>query len=86
MSHSSKFHDCDPTAYESAILFICDVLHPLDRLSVEGLLNGDVGHGCRGRPAVPVLFSGREPDHIAWADFLDGAALSLRPPDARGDD
>jgi hypothetical protein len=26
----------------SAILFICDVLHPLDRLAVESLLNGDV--------------------------------------------
>src|SRR2546429_7393065 len=70
----------------SAILFIGGVLHPLDRLAVESFLNGNVGHGCRGRRAVPVLFSGREPDHVAWADFLDATALSLHPADPRRDD
>src|SRR5580704_10764468 len=48
--------------------------------------NGDVGHG-RGRcGAVPMLFAGRKPDHIAWPNFFPLAAPSLRPPAPRCDD
>ena len=35
---------------------------------------------------MPVLLAGREPDHIAGADFLDRSALALRPAAAGGDD
>ena len=37
-------------------------------------LDGDMCHGGGGRGAVPVLLAGREPDHVARADFLDRAA------------
>ena len=57
-----------------------DVLHPVDRLAVEGLLDGDMGHGGRWRGAVPVLLARREPDDVAWTDFLDRPAVSLDRP------
>src|SRR5690348_1078291 len=42
---------------------------------------------CGGwRGAVPMLLVGREPDDIAWADFLDRAAFALDPAAAGGDD
>src|SRR3954453_21508599 len=68
-----------------AILFVADVLHPLDRRAVERFLDGDMRHGCRGGRAVPMLFAWLKPDHVARADFIDGTALPLHPADARGD-
>ena len=35
--------------------------------------------------SMPVLFAGSEPHDITRPDFLDGAALALRPAAARGD-
>ena len=43
-------------------------------------------HGGRRRGAVPVLLAGRKPDDVAGPDFLDRAALALRPAAAGGDD
>jgi hypothetical protein len=63
-----------------------EVLREDDGLAVERFLDGDVRHGCRGNGAVPVLFAGREPDHVAWADFLDGTALPPCPAGAGCDD
>src|ERR1700735_3659084 len=48
-------------------------------LAVERFLPGDVHHH-RGRPgAVPMLFAGRNPDHVAGADFAHLAAPGLHP-------
>src|SRR3954469_20117584 len=47
------------------VLLVGDVLHPLDHLAVEPLLDGDVGHRRGGRRPVPVLLARREPDHVA---------------------
>src|SRR5205814_1977961 len=60
-----------------AVLFVSDVLHPLDHLAVELLLDCDVGHGRGRRGTVPVLFARRKPDHVPRPDFLDRAAPPL---------
>ena len=61
------------------VLPVTDLFHPIDNLAVELFLNGDVRHGRRRRGAVPVLFAGREPDHITRPDLLDRAAFALGP-------
>src|SRR2546430_17244856 len=39
-----------------AVLFVADLLHPVNRLAVETLLNGDVCHGGGGWRASPAFF------------------------------
>src|SRR6202023_1483381 len=68
------------------ILFVADLLHPVDEFSVQRLLNGDMRHRRCRRRAMPVLLTRREPDHIAGADLLDRTAPALRPPEAGYDD
>jgi len=70
----------------SAILFVADLLHPLDDLAIERFLNRDVCHRGRRRRAVPMLLVRRKPDHIARPNFLNRAAPTLRPSKSRGDD
>jgi hypothetical protein len=41
-----------------AVLFIADVLHPIDDLAVERFLNSDMRHRGRRRGAVPVFSPG----------------------------
>src|SRR5436190_2930248 len=68
------------------VLFVADLLHPVDRLAVELLLNRDVRHRrCRRRP-MPVLFASREPDDVAGTNLLDGTAPSLRASTTRRHD
>src|SRR4051794_1744084 len=62
------------------------MLHPVNDLAVELLLDGDVCHARGRRGSVPVLFAGRKPDHIAGTNLLDRAAFALRPATARCDD
>jgi len=69
-----------------AVLFVADVLHPIYDLASKTFLNGDMRHRRRRRCAMPMLLAGRKPDHVAWPDFLNRAAPSLRPSDARRDD
>ena len=66
-----------------AVLLVCNLLHPVDDLAVVLLLDGNVRHGRGGRRAVPMLFSRREPDHIAGVDLFDWSALAPRPAAAR---
>jgi len=61
------------------VLFVADFFHPIDRFAVQRFLNRDMSHRGRRRSAMPMLFTGRKPDHIAWPDFLDRAASALRP-------
>src|SRR5208337_2412517 len=77
----------DCVAWRSTpVLFVADLLHPVDGLAVERLLNGDVGH-CGGRGgAVPVLLARRNPDDVARPDLFDGTAPALRPSEAECDD
>src|SRR6516162_3459384 len=59
------------------VLRVGHVLHPLDVLAVERLLQGDVSHRCGRARAVPVLLARRDPHRVAGADFVDGAAPGL---------
>ena len=68
------------------VLIVADLFEPVDGFAVELFLDGDVGHGGVGSGAVPMFFAGREPDHVAGADFFDGAAPVLGPAAAGGDD
>src|SRR5215204_3281852 len=73
-------------ALESRVLVVTDLLHPLDDLAVQRLLDGDMGHRRRCLGAVPVLLAGCRPDHVAWADLLDRTAPALHPAATRRDD
>jgi hypothetical protein len=71
-----------PSGISSAVLLVADLLHPLDILSVEIFLNGDVRHARRGRRSMPVFLTGRDPHHIAVADFLCWTTPLLNPTGA----
>ncbi len=68
------------------VLFVADLLHPVNHFAVERFLNGDVRHGRGGRGAMPMLFARREPDHVAGPNLLDRAAPTLRSPAASRND
>src|SRR5271168_1440095 len=68
------------------VLFVRDFFHPVDRRAVELFSNGKVTHGRRCRGAVPMLFPGREPNHITRSDFFDWATLALDPAKACHDE
>src|ERR1019366_5544189 len=70
----------------SLVLVVADFFHPVDRLPIEPLLNGEVRHGGRWRSAVPMFLAGRERDHVAGPNLLDRAAQALRASAARGHD
>ena len=68
------------------VLFITDLLHPIDDFAIKLFLDGEVGHGGGGGCAVPMFFAGRKPDDVAGLDVLDGAAPALGEAGAGGDD
>src|ERR1700683_698631 len=68
------------------VLFVADLFHPVDNLTVLLFLNGDVRHGRGGRGPMPVLLARREPDHVTRPDLLDGSAPTLGPAAASRDD
>src|SRR4051812_13601370 len=51
-------------ALSSAILVVADLLHPVDILAVDSLLDGDVRHARGGRSTVPVFHARPDPDDI----------------------
>ena len=57
------------------------MLHPGDVAAVGRFLHGNVSHGVGRRSAMPVLFTGRNPDDIAGANFPDRSAFGLHPSD-----
>src|SRR3989442_5035119 len=62
-----------------SVLFVADFFHPVDGLTVEPFLNGDVRHrrGCRS--AVPMLLTRRKPDHVPRPNLIDWASPALCP-------
>src|SRR5437667_9960995 len=68
------------------VLLVGDLLHPVDNLAVELLLDGDMRHGRGGRCAMPMLLARRAPDDVARSDHADGPAPALDQPAARRDD
>ena len=67
------------------VLIVIHLFHPIDRLAVELLLNGDMGHCLGGRRSMPMLLTGPEPDHIAWTDLFDLPSPTLHPAETGGD-
>src|ERR1700728_4011275 len=74
------------TSRAGEVFLVGDMLHPLDDLAVECLLDRDVGHPRSGRRPMPVPAIRRTPDHIARANLEDRPTLALRPSTAGGDD
>jgi hypothetical protein len=68
------------------ILLLAHLLHPVHHLAIFLFLNGDVRHGCGWACAVPVFFSGGEPDDVSGAYLFNGAAFALAPSAAGCDD
>jgi hypothetical protein len=64
---------------QEGILLLADLFHPVSRLAVERLIDGNVRHRRGWRGAVPMLLARRDPDHVARPDLLDRAAPALRP-------
>ena len=62
------------------IMGVRHMLEPVDDLSVNMLLDGDMCHGGFRRGTVPVFFTRFEPDHIAGMDLHDRTALALHTP------
>src|SRR2546422_11271441 len=63
-----------PSHPELALLLVADLLHPVDHLAVEFLLDGDVRHRAVWRGAVPMLLSWRTGDHIPGMNLFDGSS------------
>ena len=61
----------------SPILFVVNLFHPVDHLAVQRFGDGDVGHGCAGGGAVPMLHARRNPHDIARLYFLGRLAPLL---------
>src|SRR2546425_116392 len=78
------FHDFSPMLAQPkrelpqvAVLLVGDFLHPVDHLSIEFLLDRDMGHGGGGRCAMPMLLARRAPNYVARPDLPDRAAPAL---------
>src|SRR6266545_4534096 len=78
------FHDFSPMSAQLkgelpqvAVLLVGDFLHPVDDLSIELLLDRDMGHGGGGRCAMPMLLARRAPNYVARPDLPDRAAPAL---------
>src|SRR6266567_2172924 len=61
------------------VLFVADLFHPVNRLAVEPLLNGDVCHGGGGCGPMPMFLLRWEPNHVPRTNVLDGATPALDP-------
>src|SRR5580698_2308779 len=59
------------------VLLVGHRLHPFDVLAVECLLHGDMDHDGIRACAVPMLFAGRNPDHVAGTNFTSFVAPHL---------
>src|SRR5438874_11888029 len=84
---SVRFCMCSPLAGAAALILVfTDLFHPLHGLAVLLLVNRNVGHCRRGRRTVPVLFTRRDPDHVAGPDLFDRPTPALRAAHAGDDD
>jgi hypothetical protein len=61
------------------VLLVSHVFHPVNDPAFKLFLNGDVHHGRSWRGSMPMLFAGRNPDHVAGTDLLNWAAPALHP-------
>src|SRR5258708_19322382 len=59
------------------IVFIADLLHPVNDLAIKRFLKGDMGHGSGWRSAMPVFLPRRRPDHVPRMNRLDRTIPTL---------
>src|SRR4051812_29536237 len=62
------------------VLFVAHLFHPVDGLTVELFLHGEVRHDRGRRGAVPMLLTRREPDHVTGPNFPDRASQHCARP------
>src|ERR1700730_4239806 len=74
-----------PNPRSRPVLFAADLFHPINGAAVQRLLDGDMRYRGRRRRSVPMLLTGRKPDHVTWPDFLHRAAPTLHPPETGRD-
>src|SRR5471030_3099790 len=67
------------TTSSEPVLGVADVLHPVDRLALQPLLDRDVSHGRRWLGSVPVFLARRKPHDVPGMDLLDRPAVTLNP-------
>jgi len=67
----------DHLGRDGAVFLVCDMFEPVDGLSAEPLLDGDVRHRGRWAGAVPMYLARREPDDITRPDCLNRPAFTL---------
>src|SRR5579859_1657457 len=65
-----------------AVLRVADLLHPIDGLAIERFHDANMRHRTIRRCTVPVLLSGRNPDHISLMNFFNGITPALYSPRA----
>ena len=58
------------------------MFHPVNRLAIEPLLNGDVRHGGSWCGPMPVFLPRLEPDHIPLTNVFNRASPALCPAKA----
>jgi len=63
---------------EALVLIFTDVFHPVDNLTIELFLDGNVRHGRCWRGTVPMFLIWRKPDDVTRSNFFDRAAPALR--------
>ena len=87
LSQCSLLHRShSPVCYPQPILFVADLLHPLDGLAVQRFLDGDVTHAGRGGRAVPVLLAGRNQITSPGLISSTGPPSRCTQPKPGGDD
>src|SRR5947199_9941341 len=71
-----------PEAALLAVLFGAFLFHPVNRLAVEPLLNGDVCHGGSWCGPVPMFLPWWEPNHVPGTNVFNRASPELCPTTA----
>jgi integrase len=74
----------DLPARLALVLLVAHLFHPVNRLAIEPLLNGDVGHSCGWCGPMPVFLSRLKPDHVTGPTVLNRTSPALDPPASRG--
>src|SRR5947209_361574 len=83
MSDEPDVPDHDFLFFGRPVLFVADLLHPVNGLAVETFLNSDVRHGRGWRGPVPMFLPRRKPDHVTWPNLLNRPTPALDPATAR---